>query len=49
MSELICLFGKWYNKKFFKYKTWCSNTTLTAIKTEDFKYNNKTRKTIIKL
>lgn len=28
MDELICLFGKWYNKNIFVYKTWCANNTL---------------------
>lgn len=28
MGKLIYLFGKWYNKEFFDYKTWCANNTL---------------------
>lgn len=28
MEDLICLFGKWYRKEFFKYATYCTNKTL---------------------
>lgn len=27
IGDLICLFNKWYNKKVFEYKTWCTNKT----------------------
>lgn len=38
MSELICLFGKWYGTKFFEYKTYCTtNNALIASKNKDFK------------
>lgn len=42
--ELICLFNKWYNKKVFEYKTWCSNKT----EQKNLRDNIKTHKETIK-
>lgn len=43
MEELICLFNKWYNKKVFEYKTWCTNKT----EQKNLRDNSKTYKVSI--